>query len=228
MKGRHLGDGDILGNLLGEMRRNIWGADGKGAVEHAEKEDEAVARIARRVDPLAPDKVIRGVAAAVDGRHRGADDDGDEDADEGEEAAERLDKGQDAVGEEDDGARDPGDGEEAHEDVPLLLFEARVEGGVHRHRLRPDDLADRGQGEEPAEEVPPAGEEADDAAVAAGRDRRPMVHCSVASALEMVWRGIARQARQARRDEEKERTHAPPAAVGMAEASSAIEAAMSQ
>ena len=49
------------------MGAAVGSADRESAIEHASKEDEAVARVAGRVLPLFPDEVMAGVAGACGG-----------------------------------------------------------------------------------------------------------------------------------------------------------------
>lgn len=76
-----------FGDLLGQMGDDIGGADGEGAVEHSQAEDEAIAAVSGLVEPVAPDEVVRGVGLSVDVGHHGADNDGDEEATDDEESA---------------------------------------------------------------------------------------------------------------------------------------------
>lgn len=174
------GDGDValgVGDLLGQVGDGVDGADAEGAVEHAGEEDEAVG-VANVGGPLGPDKVGRGVTgAAVAAGHDGDGDDGDDEEAEDGEDAKLVDGGHGAVGEADGGARDPGGQDVDDEDVPGLGLEPGVVERVHLHNGVAEDGRHAGRAEDPGEVVPPAGEEANDAAPSApGSHRRPVVH----------------------------------------------------
>ena len=49
------------------MGAAVGSADGEGAIEHASKEDEAVARVAGGVLPLFPDEFVAGITGACGG-----------------------------------------------------------------------------------------------------------------------------------------------------------------
>lgn len=98
--------------------------------------------------------------------------------------------------------------------MPRLHLEFGVEYGVHAHRLVSEDGRHGRRAEDPGEEVPPASEPATDSPISSSSYGCPVVDCDLVSSgifKSQIWW-----------------INAPPLEDGMADANSAIEAAISQ
>lgn len=194
-----------MGNAVGR-------ANGECAVEHASDEDEPIALIPREILPVPPHKVIRGIWEPIDLGHYGADHDTDENASNDKEATHGSSHGKDLVSKQNDQAAEPGTYDIADEDVPRLYFKLGMEHGIHRHCLIGENRGDGRGSKDPGKEVPPSSEVATNASILSSSDGCPMVYYSAISGVQ-VWRCL---------------WALPPLEDGMAEASSASDAAISQ
>ena len=163
---------DVRGDFLGEMGDYVRSPDGVGTVQHAQKKDKSVARIPGRVGPLGPNKGVR----SVHGRHRRADDDGDENSGNDEKRPPLFQQREDPIGKKHTETDQPVDNHIGHKDMPPLHHEGRMEHRIHGNSLGPDDLRRSGIRKDPREEIPPSREPAAHAAVPPGRDGSPVVH----------------------------------------------------
>ena len=158
------------------MGDDIWSADGESTIQHPSAEDEAIARITGIVFPGAPYKRVGRVWLAVDVRHDGTDNDGDQDASNDEEGAQLLDLWNRSVHEQADEGGEPDEKDVGHKDLPSLDDESIVHHGVHGNRVGGHDLCGSSQPKDPSEEIPPPGEPAARTSVFASCDTGPVVN----------------------------------------------------
>ena len=163
-----------IGKVLGQVGRRLGSADGKGTVEYADQERDAV-RPSGYVGEIGPDEAIRGMLR----RHRSHHDDRHENAPDHHESAEMLGVWNGRVEENIERGDEDRDQHEGHVVVPGRDLQIGVVHEIHLDEDLGHCVGDRGQIEQPSEEVDGAGEEAHDSAMLRPCcDGSPMVHAA--------------------------------------------------
>ncbi len=206
--------GEILtrtGDFFGQVRDAVGCSHGEGAVDHAGQEYEEVVRVARLIVPAAPHRSAGRVRGAVDMRHGRTDDDGDQDPGDDEENAQSFQYGEQSIREQHCRTRYPCANEITHQNVPFLHDKICMEGCIHGHGLVSHHGRHGGHAGNPPQTIPPSCKPATWTSISSGGEGRPVINCYP---ISLKISGHSAQA------EDK-----PPLDDGMADASSAMEAA---
>ena len=154
-------DIDIPRHLLRQMTNHIRRPERESPIQHPQTKHKPITLIPREILPLHPHKRIRILLC-----HRKTNDDTHPTPHQHQRPTRRLNQRQNLISVQQDGEDDSKQDEIRDKDVPAFELEVRVVERVHGCCLGGHDLDGCGGGEDPGEEVEPAGEEADDAAIA--------------------------------------------------------------
>ncbi len=190
--------------------------DSKHTIKQPQDKRKAVAWPASRVCILLPHESVRGVRDTLDMWHDGTNKYYDHNTRDDQKRSNGFQDWKRPVCEHGNRPAEPCYKKVCDKDVPPLRHKVGVEQAIHRHYLGSDNLCCCGESEDPSQEVPPAREEAANAAIAASSDWCPVIHLVRVSVMRYNRKGWLDQWNQ------------PPPEDGTADASSAIEAAMNQ